>query len=267
MGIWGNDSWRLEKSANSENINVVLGAYRSILHPIAYMSLPITSGKKYYEVLEKHGVKTTEELDKELLYLEIIKPNIEEGLILAERLSEESILPVVAPSIFEAKKQRWGQNDYMFLWFRVIEEKARRMYMKDGWEYSNGGSEEFVRAMEMQFGFINPWNGMEHFPKDTDLEKIYEELKKIKVYDERGNELRINDGFSMIKNAIIDLDKRGFKSQVLNSSLDKLYCISGYFTEVFTSRRERNDRPYEFDENRIHTQFKDVEHLVRTSSL
>ena len=256
MGIWGGDGWRLEKSENKDNVNIVIGAYRSILHPIAYMSLPITSGKRCYEVLDKHKVKSMDELikkDKDLLYGEIIKPNIEEGLVLAERLAEKSVLPVVAPSIFEAKKQRWGQNDYMFMWFRVIEEKARKMYMKNGWEYSNGGSEEFVRAMEMQFGFINPSNGMEHFPKGTDLERVYKELRQIKVFNEDEGELRLHDGFKMIKKAVLDLKERGFSSPTLCESLEKLATINAYFEDPMTVcvfDREAFDRiPYEVEKS------------------
>lgn len=241
MGIWGTDTWRLEDSANKDNIGIVLGAYRSTLHPAAYVTMPITTGKLCYDVLERNGAKTIDELartDKDSLWNDIIKPNIEQGVESARTLAELSPLPVIAPSVFEAKKQRWSQHDYMFLWFRVLEERAGHHYLLDGWQYSNGGAEEFVRSMEMQFGFINPENGMEHFPKETDLEAEFKRIQKIRVFAQDGREIRLEEGAHLLKEAIKDLHRRGFKSPVLAESYWKLASIVGYFYDHFTPSRE-----------------------------
>src|SRR3989339_875933 len=72
------------KEERKNLIDLVLGAYLSIRHPIAYVSMPITSGKILYDVLEKKGVRNIEELikqDPNSLYNDIIKPNVEMGMM------------------------------------------------------------------------------------------------------------------------------------------------------------------------------------------
>jgi len=41
MGIWSSDAWLLDGSVNLDNLGIVLSAYRSFLHQIAYVSMPI----------------------------------------------------------------------------------------------------------------------------------------------------------------------------------------------------------------------------------
>lgn len=183
MGIWGDDKSLLRESTRvkKDSIDIVLSAYRSMLHPVAYVSMAITSGKLCYDVLDSRGVKSLDELkevDPDAIYRDIIQPNISHGISLAERIAKKTELPVIAPAVFEAKKHRWGQKEYMFMWYRVIEEKVQEIYMMDGWEYSDGASQEFVRAMEMQFGFVNPYNGMVFFPNYDDFKKEKKELEK-----------------------------------------------------------------------------------------
>lgn len=183
MGIWEDDKKLLKNTSKSkkDSIDTVRSAYRSMLHPVAYVSMAITTGKLYYEVLESKNVKTIDELvkkDPDSLYRDIIQPNIKHGVNLAERIAQITHLPVIAPAIFEAKKQRWHDNEYMFMWYRLLEEKVEELYLTDGWEYSNGASQEFVRAMEMQFGFVNPHNGMAFFPKYDSFKEEKKELEK-----------------------------------------------------------------------------------------
>jgi len=247
-----------------DNINIVLGAYRSIRHPVAYASMPITSGKLFYDVLEHKGVKTLEELSKKdsgALYNEIIKPNIENGIKFADSLKEQIGLPPLAPSVFEAKKQSWSQKEYMFMWFRVIEERAEEMHMMDGWEYSNGGVQEFTRAMEMQLGFINPSNGMEHFPQGLNLEEEYNRIQKIKVYSQSKNEIRLDDGFFMVSDAIKDLDKRGFEYDNLFTSLHKLISVAGSFYQYLPGFKPEYP-PYHINFTDMARTFKPIQNSI-----
>lgn len=235
MGIFGNDL-KIDDSRLDE-MNLVLGSYRSIRYPIAYVSMPITSGKLLYEILEKKGCRNLEELseqDPKSIFLEIIQPNIEMGIAAADKLRIKSKLPPIAPSVFEAKKQRWSQEEYMFLWFRVIEELAEEVHMTEGWEYSNGGAQEFVKAMEMQFGFANT----NFFQKNIDTENELERMKKIKVFDNKRKEIRLNKGSELLTSAIIDLRSREFDSESLKTSLHKLTSIGGFFYDSLTSRSE-----------------------------
>lgn len=250
MGVWGSDEWMIKDSDNLDNIKIVINAYRSILHSISYLSLPITSGEYYYNMLEKLGVKSTAELsneEKKEFYEKIIEHNVCEGKTLASILAKESRQPLVVPCIFEAAEQNWSENDYIFMWYRLIEEKAKKIVMKDGWQYSNGSSMEFVRAMEMQFGFINPENGMEFFPKNTDLNKEYKRMKKIKVLTQHWNFLYINDGIKLLSHSINNLKNRGFKVPLLEECLAKLWCICIYSHNNLAKRKEKIPYSYKID--------------------
>jgi hypothetical protein len=264
MGVHGEDTGLLVGSSenNIESISVVLSAYRSVIHPLAYVSMPITSGKRLYDVFEQARVHSIDELkEKEpgSVYNDILKPNVMHGIDSARKIAGDISLPVIAPSIFEARKQRWGENEYMFLWYRVLEEKIQEIYMTDGWQYSNGGAQEFVRAIEMQFGFINPHNGMEFFPQaiarpiypltkniikrrkhdrlfvkwaNEQHERLapeFERLKGVKIYDESSNELHIDKGYYMLIDAIASLINKGFAPMTLFESAEKLHAINDYF--------------------------------------
>lgn len=267
MGIWQNDVDRYSgiPEEQTANIDVVLSAWRSIRHPVAYVSMPITSGKLFYEVLESYNVNSAEELakiDKDILYQEIIVPNIQAGVSLADSIQQRTSLPVVAPSVFEAKKQRWGQDEYMFMWFRLIEERVREMHMMDGWEYSNGGTQEFVRAIEMQFDFIRPGNGMECFPKDADVKSEHKKLRGIKVFSESGEEIRIDVGAIKISEAINDLTERGFGYTKLYESLWKLVSLGGYYRDYCTPYR--HTPPYEYNFKVMKEAWKKIPHTPIT---
>jgi len=136
--LWDNLSDELKAS-----IEIVLSAYQSHRNPegYAYLSMPITSGKLYYDVLEKHDVLTLDELmakDKNILYNEVIRPNIDINTEVADKITDKTKKTIIAPAVFEAKKQRWSQDAYMFLWYGVLEELIDETIMTDGWQYSNG---------------------------------------------------------------------------------------------------------------------------------
>ncbi len=216
------------------NLGIVLGAYRSFRGDrrkhIAYVGMPITSGKRYFDVLCANGVKTTDELiaklGKDALYELVIKPNIVEGIALADTLGAGKDLLFIAPSVFEAKKWRWSQDAYMSLWYRVIGEMAGAHYVMDGWEYSTGGAKEVTFSMLMQWRYIRHFNldqaarlfqVQNIFPdmSSDDRRKELEGMWGIRVYDQRGKELRIDDILDMLLTAIIDLHGKGLPYQDL----------------------------------------------------
>ncbi|MBU1199114.1 MAG: hypothetical protein KKF46_03760 [Nanoarchaeota archaeon] len=245
MGVHGTDELLIVNSKNKKDVETVLSAYRSVLSDISYASMPITSGTRYYNVLEEYEVKSISELlekDKDALVKKIIEPNIEEGVAFARSLTGKTKYPVVAPGMFEPKKNRWSQEDYMFLWYRVIEQKSAQLHFIDGWEYSNGAAQEFVRGIEMQFGFVNPINGMEYFPSSNreELEKEYQRLKKVKLLDNDKKELRIHHGIHMLSHSILNLEKRGFDVKSLSQSLHKLFSVGTYY------QTKLDQRPYDF---------------------
>ena len=206
-------------------VDLVLGAFRSIRGPVAYVSMPITSGKLLYDVLEKKGVTSLAELaqvDKPAIYDDIIKPNVDMGIAAADKIT--TTLPPLAPSVFEGKKFRWSQEEYMALWLKVIEERAREMHMTEGWEYSNGGVQEFTRAMQM-YHFINysPERYLEL--SEWNRTRLTRDMATIKVFDMDGERLRLVEGRELVQNAIADLHKRGFDASSLEQSAIALDAI------------------------------------------
>ncbi len=253
MGIWRDYDRKIQDAEKLANINIVLSAYGSVLAPIAYTSLPITSGRRFYEVLEKYGVNSIEglaEKNPDALYIEIIKPNIAEGTEFAKTVTARTKLTVIAPCIFEAKKQRWSQDEYMYMWLNLIENRVEEMHMMHGWEYSNGGTEEFLRGMELLFGF-----GCEQ--------------RNVHVFDHTGAKLSVEHGMKLIVDAIIALHKRGFSTANLSKMADKLYCMSGFFMDYMTSREEwlHGNRFYVADWSEIHRLFDLIKNIDKRSYL
>jgi len=202
-----------EQKKNS--VHAVISAYRSLLTPISYVSMPITTGKLYYEVLDKMGSVLT----KDQVYDQIIRPNGERGLDFAQSIEGLPTFPVVAPAIFEAKQMRWTEREYMYLWYRILEEKAREIWMSPGWQYSNGCSEEFTRAMKIQWDFVR----LDPTTEDEPL--------PIRAYDALGNELNIYDGTKLVFEAIVDLKDRGHDCPKLIECLHELVNYAGvYYT-------------------------------------
>ena len=216
------------------NLGVVLGAYRSFRGDrrkhLAYVSMPITSGKRCYEVFSEHGVTSLEELaakcGKDAAYRLIIKPNIAEGIAFADRLGvERSDLLFIAPSVFEAKRWRWSQDAYMSLWYRVLGELTGKHFLMDGWEYSTGGVKEVMFTTFMQFtmlpfksraamGEFDLKDFMTDLSPDQRLAEI-EAMTKIRLHAADGSEIRVDQALAMIVKAIEDLKSRGLPYQDL----------------------------------------------------
>jgi hypothetical protein len=197
------DRDRLANSTDvvKNTIDIVWSAYRSILSKeegLAYVSTAITSGRLMYEQLDKHGFADADELKAKaptVLFDSIIKPNIEAGTAVARLMARKIDHPVVAPAVFEARKQRWSQDEYMAMWLKMIEENVARIYMAPGWEYSNGGAEEFLHAAQMSLG--------------------YRSRCTIEILDSEDKPIRLHDGLVSIGRALLDLRQRKRKAPVL----------------------------------------------------
>ena len=211
------------------NLGVVLGAYRSFrgnrrAH-IAYVGMPITTGKRYYDVLSEHRVRTPEELALKLgpraISELVIQPNIREGIAFADALGIRKDLLFIAPSVFEGKPQRWTQYAYMALWYRVLGELAGAHFVMDGWEYSTGGLKEVLFSMFMQWAIIRPYTkqaairtfGLKNFLPSMSTEderNEFDAMRKIRVYDSSGAEITVDRALEKSVAAIYDLKDRGF---------------------------------------------------------
>lgn len=221
------------------NLAVVLGAYRSFRgmrrDHLAYVSMPITSGKRYYEVLAAHGVKDTAELaakvGKDALYQEIIRPNIEQGIAFADQLGLQNKDRIfIAPSVFEAKRWRWTQDAYMSLWYRVLGEMAGQHYLMDGWEYSTGGVKEVMFSVFMQNFRLGELESGEFWIKDflSDIApdqrlKQLLEMAAISIRQSDGSHIDVIGAIEKIADAATDLKNKGFPYQDLVMPARRMY--------------------------------------------
>ncbi len=233
------------------NLGVVLGAFRSFRGNrrghIAYVSMPITSGKRLFDVFEKENVRSVDELavkyGKDALFELVIKPNVAEGIALANSLGRREDLLFVAPSVFEAKKWRWSQDAYMSLWYRVIGEMAGKLVVSDGWEYSTGGVEEVMFALFLRWRILRVSNledgisffGLKNFHPGMTLPEVWEEIRQMwamRIFDAHGKEILLLDALEQGIAAIEYLKERHFSYEGLLRKAWKISCIP-FFTPDF----------------------------------
>ncbi|OGG47544.1 hypothetical protein A2671_00645 [Candidatus Kaiserbacteria bacterium RIFCSPHIGHO2_01_FULL_49_13] len=238
MGLWNREQIAFASLTpdRQANIEIVLSAYHSVFVDKAYLTMPVSTGKRFYDVLERYGVRNVEELEKKrpgALREEIIVPNLEDGKKFAERFGRRDVALIV-PGIFEARKQKWSQDEYMILWLRLITSSVKELHLSEGWEYSNGGAMEFVRGLHIQFRFLE------------------EREDRMPLYDHKGNPVTIEEGAAKLAAAIGDLDRRGFDSQELRQKLSLIAGIALYLNDRLTSRHEYHlHSTYPFDWQKV----------------
>jgi hypothetical protein len=226
MGIWRRREDTIFDSLPADrqtNIEVVSSAYASMLGDKAYLSMPVTSGRRFYEILDLYGVKTVEELEKKrpgALRQEIILPNVGEAKTFAARLAPELDTSLIVPGVFETRRQRWTQDEYMVLWLRLITSSIKEIYLLDGWEYSNGGAMEFARGFLIHYRFIE---GRED---------------RMPIYDHKRQVVDIVDGAHKLADAIKDLARRGYPTDVLRKELGRIAGMAYFCYDSMTSQEE-----------------------------
>ncbi len=191
---------------NKKQIQSALTAFGSLkAKEVVYISSPISSGKRLYDYMDACKCSTLEEAKKDWneFFACVMLPNIEDGEDLSKALAEKSEGVVIAPTSFENKNVKsWRQNEYMSMWISVIDRHVNRLVMIDGWEYSNGSSEEFMWAALMQMGFSS--------------------RKNIEIVDARGEILTLDQGLNLLSNALADMQKRGFQAKTIENVITML---------------------------------------------
>jgi len=228
-------------------IDIVWSAYRSVLSKagsLAYASTAITSGVLMQDTMDSTGWTESELKANPDFYHLVIKPNLDRGTALARKIAAVSDRPVVAPSIFEGKPQRWSQADYMRMWLAMIEEHVTQMFMLPGWEYSNGGCEEYLKAINMAYGFG---------PR-TDIQPL----------DPDGRLIPLHVGMEKIAAALVNVHDRGRKAPSLFSTFRGLYAAytAHKLPDFDDCPRQVNDDVYGAEQCPRHI-VKDIENLLK----
>jgi len=242
------------------NLGIVLGAYRSFRgnrrKHISYVSMPITSGKRFYDVLFEEGVRTVDELTakcgKTALWERVIQPNIAEGIAFADSLGKREDLLFIAPSVFEAKRWRWTQDTYMSLWYRVIGEMAGRHDLMDGWEYSNGGVDEVLFSLYLRWRIFRMSNlqdgigmfGLKNFLPGMSMQEQQRELQamwEMRIYDASGNEIRLDSALKKCVDVVYTLRERGLPFDAFLARANQMMLMP-FFTPAFYEPDDENGR-------------------------
>lgn len=205
------EEFRLASSepARIREIGVVGTAYDSVLaSEITYVSTPITSGAALYKAMDAAGVTDPAEFkrDRDHFTRTVIVPNLNAADAVAQRMVAFGGA-VIAPAAFEARSLGWGQDEYMGLWLDVIERRATRLALVDGWQYSNGGAEEYLQALLMQAGRRDRCN--------------------MSIVDAQGEAMRHLQAITLLSGAVEDLIGRGFQPTTLARTLHRCVVLHG----------------------------------------
>lgn len=191
-------------------VQCALAAFRTLkADQIWYVSSPITSGKRLYDFMDAFHYTTLEEarVHKDAFKAQVILPNIEEAESTGTHLLERISGVVVSPTSFEGQfyKQiasQWSEHAFMALWLNFIEMKVDHILMLDGWEYSNGASEEFLLAIMMQCHLCARNN--------------------IEIFDARYHSLSLDQGISLLEKSTQEILNRNLSCPIL---CDILYYL------------------------------------------
>ncbi len=181
----------------AETIHNIMRIVRCInAKELGYISCPITSGKLYYDLLrENNGFFPSQ------VRTAAMARNFELHNAHFKKWRESIDIPLLFPASFKPAWQRWEQEDFQALWLTIIAEKATRLYMSEGWQYSTGASEEFTHAYQLRLGM--PRSGTHFFYNTLESSvKELERMRSIAVLDHEGNELSLEKGLGLIDDAV-----------------------------------------------------------------
>lgn len=168
-----------------------------------YLSTPIVTGLRLYKTLEKYKVREKGELSKDIIFNEVIVPNLEDAEKVAENLKRKN-RKIINPATLDVMKEilhmdpKWSQKTFMELWKMTLMRYCNQIIFNKSWEYSDGAIQEWLMGLEK-----NKVYGME---PSVDLS---------------GEVITATDFCKGVSASIKYLKKRNFNASKLESFLDK----------------------------------------------
>ena len=203
----------VEETPQTSTVHNIMQTLRSIhnVNPLAYISVPITSGKIYYELKLKYPEKGNTELIKE-----VIDHNYHLGWKMINAIIKRNKCSVLYPADLTPAHQKWEQEHFQALWLSIIAEKCTELHLCKGWEFSNGGVEEFTHVMQLRLGV--PQHPQLIFLNTKENEKkSRKRMRSIKTYDHAGKEISLQDGLVAVERSLSWLKENGFISEKLEN--------------------------------------------------
>lgn len=210
--VWLEES---EQTAVVHNVMRVLRAFRNTRN-LAYVSVPITSGRFLYNLrLERPLMK------KDAQVKAAIEHNYSAGWDFVEDLEKRTSFPILYPADLIPVHQQWEQAHFQALWLSIIAEKCTEVHMSAGWEFSNGGSEEFAHVWQLKLGLPRHPDLVFYNTKETE-ESERERMRNIKVFDHMGRLMTIDDGIWNLRDSLAWLKENNFEAKTLENCLQLL---------------------------------------------
>lgn len=224
--MWEDEVFPQLPRERQDQIEVVKTAYDSVVADLSYLTMPVTAGKRLYELFDKYGVKSKEELERKrpgALWEEVVLPNIENGKKLAQAIHARSGTNLIVPGVFDARRFEWTRDEYMVLWLRLITARAKEIYLAPEWEYASGGVAEFVRGMMLQFRLAFRENSLA-------------------IYNEREGLVSFSDGSMRVAYALKDVRERGYPDTRLEIEFQHLANIA----QTLRNMKKRDEGLWEY---------------------
>ncbi len=165
----------------------------------AYVSAPITSGRRFADWLKTRNLEgdlshpeTYQDFQREVL-----EPNCEHARAIIGKLRKKFPRALIDPTALK-DIDGWTQDDYRYLWAKVIEQYAETVVFVDGWQYSNGCSYEFLTAS-----------------------RLGEEKQRL-VLKENLEPLTVAEGLTLLKAAITHMQTSHLPTAFLERTVDEL---------------------------------------------
>jgi len=218
----------LQESPQRDVVHNTMRLLRSIrFRELAYVSVPITSGKFFYKLQLAHPRATRDEL-----MTASINHNYQVGWEFAENLQKHRNCPILYPADLVPAHQQWEQDHFQALWLSIIGEFCTEIHMCEGWEFSNGGREEFAHVMQLRLG-LPSHPKLIFFNTKNSEEAERKRMKTIMVYDHRGNAISLQDGVKLIEGARAWMKNRCLNGAKFENSLDLLHWTDSMIQQGF----------------------------------
>jgi hypothetical protein len=161
-----------------------------------YVSAPITSGRRLVEWGKEYHFDKADPEHQDEFQREVVGPNREHARQIVRQLRREFPGVLIDPTAME-DIEGWTQDDYRYLWGRIIAHSVKTVVYIDGWQYSNGCAYEFLVA----------WR--------CPVETLNEELQP----------LSLEEGLQLIRAAIAELQEAGQKTAFLERVAEELESL------------------------------------------
>ncbi|HKB67181.1 MAG TPA: hypothetical protein VKC61_15105 [Pyrinomonadaceae bacterium] len=168
-----------------------------------YVSAPITSGKRLARWVGSRNVEFDPSHPDNYadFQREVLEPNCEHAQNIIGDLRKRFPNVLIDPTALK-DIDGWTQDDYRYLWAKVIEQYATTVVFIDGWQYSNGCSYEFLVSYQ---------SASDHCPL---------------VLDENLTPLTLEKGLILIRVASNELKEAGLSTEFLDRIAEQLAALA-----------------------------------------